>query len=584
MFSRSLPLAFLALLAVVISVAPAQRTLEVPSQYKTIQAAIDAAGDGDTVRVAPGRYPENLVISGKAITVLSRDGAAVTTISGGNRASVVTFLDGIKRTAVLEGFTLVDGQGDSSSGGGVTCRSASPTIRDNRILWNVGYGGGIRSDSPSVPIIADNLIQGNDSIGSGGGIYCSSAMIFGNTIEGNRSTAFAWGGGIDGGDVTVLHNTIVKNSAEWGGGLSVGGLVQYNVIQGNYASEDGGGIGVGNRVLDNEILGNFASYGGGVFKATLVSGNTISGNGGYGGGAYQCDTVIGNRFTGNDNGGVKECKTIIGNVFLNNVAGYGGAIETQVTKALIANNVIANNRAFLGGGILDFEGATVIHNTIVGNVATGEVGGICGGDFPSTTIIGCILWNNQGPVSAELSPRAQATYSCIKGGWPGTGNFNQDPEFVDVARDDFHLRFSSPCVNRGSNQVAGLPATDFEGDCRIADGTVDIGADEFSPHLYHLGTPKPAGTITVGFIGKPGTALYWGFSHYVLDPPASIPGLNGLFYLNPVSIAVLPLGRFPSTGVITLQYKFDPNFPKISIPMQALMGDQLSNLDVVHVR
>jgi hypothetical protein len=36
--------------------------------------------------------------------------------------------------------------------------------------------------------------------------------------------------------------------------------------------------------------------------------------------------------------------------------------------------------------------------------------------------------------------------------------------------------------------------------------------------------------------------------------------------------------------VIALPYKFDPNFPRISIPMQALMGDQLSNPDMVHVR
>ena len=111
-----------------------------------------------------------------------------------------------------------------------------------------------------------------------------------------------------------------------------------------------------------------------------------------------------------------------------------------------------------------------------------------------------------------------------------------------------------------------------------------MGADEFFPHLYHAGNSTSGGSIKVNFIGNPGNQLYWAFSNHTLNPPASIPGLQGLFYLNPMSIAIIPMGQFPSAGHISLPYKFDPNFPKIIIPMQSLAGTQLTNLDTVVVR
>ena len=55
----------------------------VPSVYTTIQAAIDAAINGDEVVVSDGTYSENINFSGKAITVRSVNGAASTIIDGG---------------------------------------------------------------------------------------------------------------------------------------------------------------------------------------------------------------------------------------------------------------------------------------------------------------------------------------------------------------------------------------------------------------------------------------------------------------------------------------------------------------------
>jgi hypothetical protein len=44
-------------------------TLKVPTQYKTIQTAVNAAHDGDTIQIAKGTYKETVVIENKNINV-----------------------------------------------------------------------------------------------------------------------------------------------------------------------------------------------------------------------------------------------------------------------------------------------------------------------------------------------------------------------------------------------------------------------------------------------------------------------------------------------------------------------------------
>jgi len=89
---------------VALSIAAASVELAVPADYATIQAAIDAANEGDVVVVAPGVYREAIDLLGKTITVRASSGAANTTIDGSGFVDVVRFGPG--SGARLEGFTL----------------------------------------------------------------------------------------------------------------------------------------------------------------------------------------------------------------------------------------------------------------------------------------------------------------------------------------------------------------------------------------------------------------------------------------------------------------------------------------------
>src|SRR5262249_31316089 len=69
-------------------------TINVPADYPTIQAAIDAAVNGDEILVAPGTYVESIDFKGKTITVRSSGGPDLTTIDGSNGYRVITMRNG----------------------------------------------------------------------------------------------------------------------------------------------------------------------------------------------------------------------------------------------------------------------------------------------------------------------------------------------------------------------------------------------------------------------------------------------------------------------------------------------------------
>lgn len=264
-------------------------TIRVPSDKQTIQAAINAAVEGDTVLVSPGTYIERIDFSGKGITVQSESGQQVTFINGTGLGSAVTFNAGETSSAKLIGFTIQNGLG--LEGGGVFIRFASPQIINNVIRNNTASSGGGVHIIGGAPLLLNNIISNNRAGiggGPGGGIYISggtSARIINNLISENVGNTTGGGIVIGGaGDLLVQGNIIRKNrSLLQGGGVYIFNDDSATIITENFIVENEAGVGLGGvsegggiywsmpnspnhyKIINNTIVNNDAARGSGVF-------------------------------------------------------------------------------------------------------------------------------------------------------------------------------------------------------------------------------------------------------------------------------------------------------------------------------
>jgi hypothetical protein len=160
-------------------------------------------------------------------------------------------------------------------------------------------------------------------------------------------------------------------------------------------------------------------------------------------------------------------------VLAKNSAGTGGgAISNALNNCLL----VGNSALSQGGGAY----RSALNNCTVVTNAASEAGGVSGG-----TLNNCIVYYNYkgglpGPIfSPNYSPDSTVNFCCTTPlPLSGTGNFTNTPLFVDFAGRDYHLQFSSPCVNAGNNDYVSSP-NDLDGKPRIAGGIVDIGAYEY---------------------------------------------------------------------------------------------------------
>ena len=95
-------------------------TFYVPGDFSSIQSAINAASNSDSILVWPGLYEETLDFDGKEIVVsslyfIANDSSLIdsTVLDAGENGSVVSFASGESNESILQGFTIQNGTGNN---------------------------------------------------------------------------------------------------------------------------------------------------------------------------------------------------------------------------------------------------------------------------------------------------------------------------------------------------------------------------------------------------------------------------------------------------------------------------------------
>jgi len=410
------------------------------ADYTTIQAAINAASDGDEVIVADGTYTgdgnRDIDFLGKAITVRSQNGPDTCIIdcqgseSEPHRGFVFQSEESVN--SILDGFTITNGRMASSAS--IACSYSSPTIRNCIIKENTSdfCGGGAMYNYYADPLVENCLFLKNSVsyLGvwhDGGGAICND-----------------------------FASPIIRNCS----------FVQNSVCY----SFDGGGGAICNHV-----------------------------------GAALIENCV---FTGNQSGSV-------GGAIYNGYSSVTGDPFFLDVKPIIRNCLFTGNYAFQAGGAIKngliiceygTGSSSELENcTIVGNYA-GSVGGVSGNPLRTFTVINSVFWANEDTDGtdehAQIGGKVSIDYSCVQG-WTGDlggeGNIDEDPSFItpgswdnngtpeDWTDDtwiegDYHLKWTSPCVNTGDpNYIPSEYSLDIDDEPRVMAGRVDMGADEVGP-------------------------------------------------------------------------------------------------------
>lgn len=298
---------------------------------------------------------------------------------------------------------------------------------------------------------------------------------------------------------------------------------------------------------------------------------------------------------------IEDCR-IEDNALTTGTFGGGVCASGNSCRAELFGCTVVNNRAWASGGatLTDGTGTSmrIERCTVVGNRARawafGHQGGISMANWSSVEVVDSIVRGNEGyQIRAFGSPYNRGTsvtvsYSCVEGGFAGTGNISSDPLFENGAARDFRLQAGSPCIDTGDP----LSPADPDG------SRADMGAFPFlsgptatfqslgggcsgttSPSLAAVGRPVQGAVFSVQAAGLPTNQLAVLMLGYAQQPPFDLTsiGMTGcVWHAYPdVSYAFStgPLGSFQQSWTMST----DPLAAGLVFRLQAVVRDPGGN-------
>ncbi|HIJ53278.1 MAG TPA: hypothetical protein HPP66_09010 [Planctomycetes bacterium] len=508
--------------------------------YNYLQDALAVTGRGDEIRVAQGVYKPDqgagITPGDREATFQLRNGVTVkggyadfgapdpngrdielyeTVLSGDLNGDDVDVVDQYMltraensyhiitgsltdTTAVLDGFTIIAGnanadwEGPDSMGGAIFIDSGNPKISNCTFSGNRAQGGGGAAYNVFGSPKFENCIFENSS---------SSAMYNLNSNPELTDCTFVWNSSSRGGAMFNEHSELRLTRCSFFKNLVVGmqhaaGGGMYNIYSNltliSCAFEE-------NWVYVYYVHGRFSvADGGGMYNTccnlTLLNCTFIansawrsSGIPDWGSSTALTDSALTAITLENHVGGMYD-------ILSNSIPG-GWPFEPPTSRVS-------------GGAIHNSDSVASIRNcTFAGNSARSGNALACVSSLPpmgvsSVRVNNSILWDGGNEVWRKGNSTVTVTYSDIEGSWPGNGNIDVAPQFVDPGywadkndpniiiepndpdaiwiEGNYHLLSGSPCIDAGDpNYVAEPNETDLDGKPRIIGGRIDIGAYEF---------------------------------------------------------------------------------------------------------
>jgi len=394
------------------------------SAFIQVGDALLVAGTDDEIWISSGDYVENVTIE----VPLTIDGGFSgneslderemrdpdlnpTVLDGHDQGTVVR----IQSDTHLHGHTITNGKGPFGSG--ISIVTSEVYLEDINIIANglsSEKGGGVYINAASVTIenceVSDNVA--NDH---GGGLFAqeSTLTIGSSHFQNNISELRGSGAYIGQGTATIRSTSFSQNGAV--GQSSFGGAIFV----------DGSDI----AVIESDFRNNLNAFFISDSRARIVESSFLANDGRGGGGGFRSNlsSFEISRCAFEDNSNSVPLPQPIPQET------YGGSIYTRASTGIIQNSLFITNYASRG---------SIAHLKDTAASAIKFVN--CSADVPSISnvpftwegnppvLTNCIVWGlDDNFHDAFQGPGAPVTYSNIERGYPGEGNINANPRFVD---------------------------------------------------------------------------------------------------------------------------------------------------------